>query len=180
MDNETMRQMNYEVDENRRMASDVAREFLVKEGLLEEGAEPGSGDAGTVVIGSKAFTEQEILGQMMAQLIECTTDVAVDRKLSLGGTMVCFTALKAGDLDLYAEYTGTGLVSILDGEVISDPQKAYDAVQTAFQQEYDMAWLKPFGFNNTYTLTMRKAQANELGIETISDLVEHLNAPQGE
>lgn len=176
MTDKEMRQMNYEVDENRRTAADVAREFLVKKGLLEEGAEPGRGHAGTVVIGSKAFTEQEIIGEMMAQLIECSSEIAVDRKLGLGGTMVCFTALKAGDLDLYAEYTGTGLVNILDEEVISEPEKAYEAVQKAFQEKYGLTWLEPFGFNNTYTLTMRKPQAQKLGIETISDLAGHLKA----
>jgi len=178
MTNKEMREMNYGVDENRRTAADVAREFLVKEGLLKEDAEPGSGSAGTVVVGSKAFTEQEIVGELMAQLIECSSDIAVDRKLGLGGTMVCFTALKAGDLDLYAEYTGTGLVNILDREVISDPQKAYDAVQKAFQKKYNLTWLEPFGFNNTYTLTMRKQQAQKLGIETISDLSDYLQASQ--
>ncbi|MFO7973342.1 MAG: glycine betaine ABC transporter substrate-binding protein [Candidatus Hydrogenedentota bacterium] len=179
MTNKEMRQMNYEVDENRRTAADVAREFLVKKELLEKGAEPGSGNAGTVVVGSKAFTEQEIIGEIMVQLIECSSDIAVDRKLSLGGTMVCFTALKAGDLDLYAEYTGTGLVNILDREVIPDSQKAYDTVQKAFQKKYDMTWLEPFGFNNTYTLTMRKEQAEKLGIETISDVAEVLSGTEG-
>ncbi|MEA3364527.1 MAG: glycine betaine ABC transporter substrate-binding protein, partial [Candidatus Hydrogenedentes bacterium] len=93
MTNKEMREMNYGVDENRRTAADVAREFLVMEGLLKEDAEPGNGSAGTVVVGSKAFTEQEIVAELMAQLIECSSNIAVDRKLGLGGTMVCFTAL---------------------------------------------------------------------------------------
>ena len=173
-----MRQMNYEVDEGRRTAADVAREFLVSEGLLPEDAQPGAGGAGRVVVGSKGFTEQEILGEMLVILIECTTDLAVERKLNLGGTMVCFMALRAGDLDLYAEYTGTGLVSILDRAAIPDPQEAYDVVQEAFQENYNLIWLEPFGFNNTYTLTMRAGHANELGIETISDLVGFLDSAE--
>ncbi len=172
---ETMRQMNYEVDEGRRTAADVAREFLVSENLVPEDAQPGSGSAGRVVVGSKGFTEQEILGEMLAILIEDSTDLSVERKLNLGGTMVCFMALRAGDLDLYAEYTGTGLVNILNRAAISDPDEAYGVVQEAFQENYNLTWLEPFGFNNTYTLTMRAEHARELGIETISDLVAVLH-----
>jgi len=123
-----------------------------------------------VVIGGKDFTEQSVLGEMLAILIEENSDLIVERKLYLGGTMICFNALKSGDLDLYSEYTGTGLVSILDRRVISDPDQAYSVVKKDFKNKWDMVWLKPFGFNNTYTLTMRKAQANELAIRTVSDL----------
>jgi osmoprotectant transport system permease protein len=88
--------------------------------------------------------------------------------------MICFNALNAGDLDLYAEYTGTGLVNILKEQVMSDPGKVYEKVKKAFKENYNLVWLKPFGFNNTYTLTMRKKQAERLGIKTISDLAEYL------
>ena len=128
-----------------------------------------------IVIGGKDFTEQSILGEMLAILVEENSDLTVDRKLYLGGTMICFNALRSGDLDLYAEYTGTGLVNILKREVISDPDKAYAAVKKGFaEQEYGLVWLKPLGFNNTYTLTMRKKQADELGFRTFSDLAAHL------
>jgi glycine betaine/choline ABC-type transport system substrate-binding protein len=90
--------------------------------------------------------------------------------------MICFQALQAGDLDLYAEYTGTGLVNILDREVISDSGESYQLVKRVFEQKYGLVWLSPLGFNNTYTLTMRREQAQELGIRTISDLAEHLKA----
>ena len=129
-----------------------------------------------IVVGGKDFTEQEILTEMLALLIEGNTDLTVARKPYLGGTMVCFNALKAGDLDLYAEYTGTGLVNILDREAIADPQESYEVVKKAFAEEYQLVWLKPFGFNNTYTLTLRRKQADELGIETFSDLAEHLQS----
>jgi glycine betaine/choline ABC-type transport system substrate-binding protein len=89
--------------------------------------------------------------------------------------MICFNALKAGDIDLYPEYTGTGLVNILKREVISDPNKAYDYVRQAFIDEYNLVWLQAFGFNNTYTLTMRTNHAKKLGIKTISDLANYLN-----
>jgi len=170
-----MGQLNFEVDEKERKAAHVAREFLVREGLIAADAKPGDGSAGTVTIGGKHFTEQEILGEMMSILIECSSNIKVDRKLNLGGTMICFTALKAGDLDLYAEYTGTGLVNILKREVISDPDEAYAAVSKAFEEQYGLIWLKPFGFNNTYTLTMRRPHAQKLGIKTVSDLARYVN-----
>lgn len=177
---ERVQELNYEVDEKGRKAADVARDFLVSEGLVSNDAGTSSGLSGTVVIGGKQFTEQEILGEIMAIMIESNSDIEVDRKLNLGGTMICFNALKAGDLDLYAEYTGTGLVNILKRDVISDPDRAYTVVKEAFGQEFGLTWLEPFGFNNTYTLTMRREHAKELGIATISDLAAHLGKQKSE
>ncbi len=174
--NEKMQQLNYEVDERGRKPANVAREYLVSEGLISEDARAGSGDAGTVTIGSKAFTEQEILGEMMALVLEVNTELRVVRRLNLEGTMICFNALRAGDLDLYAEYTGTGLVNILQREVISDSRESYRLVKEVFEKEYGLIWLSPFGFNNTYTLTMRREQAEKLGIDTISDLAGYLSS----
>ena len=169
-----MQRLNYEVDEEGRKAAEVAREFLTSQELLAADASPADGSAGEVTVGSKHFTEQEVLGEMLAALIECSSNIKVKRKMNLGGTMICFTALKAGDLDLYAEYTGTGLVNILKRDVISDPDAAYEAVKQAFAEDYDMVWLEPFGFNNAYTLTMRRDHAAKLGIKSISDLAEYV------
>jgi len=127
-----------------------------------------------ISIGGKDFTEQSILCEMMAILIEENTDLTVDRRPFLGGTMVCFNGLKGGQLDAYAEYTGTGLVNILEQDAIADPNKSYEVVKEQFARKYDLVWLAPFGFNNTYTLTMRRQQADELGIRTFSDLAEHV------
>jgi len=174
LSDEVMRGLNYEVDEKGRKAAEVAREFLIARGLVREGARPGDGSAGRITIGGKQFTEQRVLGELMAILIESNSDIKVVRRLNLGGTMICFNALKAGDLDLYAEYTGTGLVNILKKNGISDPEEAFDVVREAFAEEYGLIWLEPFGLNNTYTLTMRKQQADKLGIRTISDLARLL------
>jgi len=125
---------------------------------------------GVVVVGSKDFTENILLGEMMAQLIEAHTDLKVERKLNLGGTLVNFNALKKGDLDLYADYTGTGLVAILKREVINDPQKAYDTVQKAYNEQFKLKWLQPFGFNNTYTLAVPEEVAEQYNLQKISDL----------
>ncbi|WXJ82343.1 Glycine betaine/carnitine/choline-binding protein OpuCC [Moorella humiferrea] len=124
----------------------------------------------TVVVGSKDFTENIILGEIMAQLIEAHMDLKVERKLNLGGTLVNFNALKKGDLDLYADYTGTGLVAILKKNVINDPQKAYDTVQKEYNEQFKLKWLKPFGFNNTYTLAVPEEVAQQRNLQKISDL----------
>ena len=175
MSDQTMQRLNFQVDEKGRKARDVARDFLESQDLIRAGAKPGGGSSGSITIGGKQFTEQEILGEIMATLIECNTDIAVRRKLNLGGTMICFNALKAGDLDLYPEYTGTGLMNILKRGIIRDPDEAYEVVQREFQHNFDLVWLKPFGFNNTYTLTMRRQHTEELGIRRISDLATYMN-----
>lgn len=125
-----------------------------------------------VVIGSKEFTEQIILREMMAALIEGNSDIKTEQKF-LGGTLICFNSLKNGHIDLYAEYTGTALTAILKQEPITDSQNVYYIVKDAFRERYELIWLDPLGFNNTYTLTMRRDQAQELGVQKISDLASH-------
>jgi osmoprotectant transport system permease protein len=125
-----------------------------------------------IVIGSKNFSEQLILGNMLADLIENKTDIQVERKLNLGGSQVAFSALKNGDIDMYVEYTGTGLVNILDQPPLSDPDKVYSIVLKEFKQKYGFDLLKPLGFNNTYALAVRQDTANEYGLKTISDLAK--------
>lgn len=180
LDDATMRHLNLQVDreKNPRKASSVAREFLVSSAIISADAKPGDGSAGTVRIGGKDFTEQSILGEIMSILIECSSNLKVERKLYLGGTMICFNALKSGDLDMYAEYTGTGLVSILGRDVISDPDQAYSAVKKDFKDKWDLIWLEPLGFNNTYTLTMRRKHAEKLGIRAFSDLAACVKTQQ--
>jgi len=123
-----------------------------------------------IKIATKNFTEQLILGEMMAQLIETKTDFKVQRRFNLGGTMICHGALINGEIDLYAEYTGTGLTAILKHSVIADPEKALRYVTKAYHERFKLQWLKPFGFNNTYAITVRKADAEKYSWNTISDL----------
>ena len=132
----------------------------------------GDGAKDKVVISGKNYTEQEILVYLMAGVVEAKTDLEVETKPWLGGTMVASKALDAGDIDIYAEYTGTALTVQLEQESMTDPDAAYDKVSKMYQETKDITWLKPFGFNNTYTLTMRKVDAEKLGVETFSDLVE--------
>ena len=178
IDDKTMRQLNYKVDRDKNplKASTVAQQFLTNQKLIDPNtpSNPNS-ESDTIVIGGKDFTEQNILGEIMAVLIKRTTDLNVEKKLYLGGTMVCFNALKSGDLDLYAEYTGTGLVSIL--KLRPDQVKDInETVNQQFRKKWNLVWLEPFGFNNTYTLAMRKQTAEKLSIKTISDLANYINS----
>lgn len=128
----------------------------------------------TVVVGAKNFTEGTILAELMAQVLEAHADVRIERRFNLAGTQVAFDALRTGSIDLYAEYTGTGLRDILgDTAPVHGAAQAFARVSAAFARRYDLIWLAPFGFNNTYVLMMRRAQARQLGITTISDLAGH-------
>lgn len=126
--------------------------------------------AGIVRVGTKNFTEQLILGELMQQLIENRTELRVERRFNLGGTMICHGALIADEIDLYPEYTGTALTAILHREVIADPDSAYQVVAAAYREKFDCQWLKPLGFNNTYAITVRRQDALANGWEKIGDL----------
>jgi osmoprotectant transport system permease protein len=128
-------------------------------------------DSRTIRIGTKNFTEQFILGELMAQLIEARTDYNVVRRFNLGGTMICHGALKSGGIDLYPEYTGTALTAVLKQPVITDPDQTHELVNREYRQHFAAEWLQPFGFNNTYALTVRKTDASIRDLQTISDLV---------
>ncbi len=133
----------------------------------------------TICIGTKNFTEQFILGELMAQLIECKTNLEVRRYFNLGGTMICHKALINGEIDLYAEYTGTGLTAILNRQYISNPKKVYQIISRAYLDKFNVKWLQPFGFNNTYVITVSQEDAKRYGWEKISDLASeasHLSA----
>ncbi|MCY6485001.1 ABC transporter permease subunit [Clostridium aestuarii] len=126
----------------------------------------------TIVIGSKNYNEQLILGNVLAVLIEENTDLKVEKKLNLGGSSVTWEALKSGDLDMYIDYTGTGFVSIMKRDSINDAEKVYEIVKDYFNKEYDVSWLKPLGFNNTYALAVRKDTVEKYNIETFSDIAK--------
>lgn len=126
----------------------------------------------SVVVGSKNFSEQVILGEIVAQLLE-DRGVAVDRRLNLGGSFICHQALVSGSLDVYIEYTGTALTAILKEPFSYDADDVYSRVREVYRDRFDIEWSAPLGFNNTFALVMRPEQARELGIESISDLRAH-------
>lgn len=126
----------------------------------------------SVIIGGKNFTEQDILVYLMKYVIEDQTKLKVETKAFLGGTSIVAQALDRGDIHIYAEYTGTALINLLSQPVINDPKAAYDKVKAIYKEKKQIEWLEPFGFNNTYTMTMRSDEAKRLGIKTISDLAK--------
>lgn len=133
----------------------------------------------TIIVGSKNFNEQLVLGNMVASLIENKTKYKVERKLNLGGTAVVFSAMQSKDVDIYVEYTGTGLVNILKKPTMTDPTKVYDVVKEDFSKNYGMELMKPLGFNNTYVIAVKKDFADKNNLNTISDLAKissNLNA----
>lgn len=130
----------------------------------------GSDDENRVVVASKDFTEQFILGEMYAQLLE-DAGYTVDRRLNLGGTPVAHQALLDGQIDLYPEYTGTGLLTVLGMGVMSDETAVYNTVRDAYAEQFSLVWLDPAPMNNTQALAMTRARATELGITTFSDMV---------
>jgi osmoprotectant transport system permease protein len=146
---------------------------LVQQKLYKE---PGNGNKGIIRMGSKIFGEQYILLQMYTMLVRGYTDLNVDTKTGLGGTKICFDALTNDQIDLYPEYTGTGLLVILQPssnyieKIMGNKEQVYNYVQQEFIKRYNIKWLKPIGFNNAYALMMRRKQASELGIQTISQL----------
>ncbi len=140
-------------------------------GLLPAGCSPFSSKQ--IAIGSKPFTENVLLAEMLAQLTEAHTKIKVERKFNLSNTLVAFDLLKAGSIDLYPEYTGTGLVMLLNQPPQKDAAKAYQLVQEAFNRQYRLKWLQPYGFNNTSAIAVNASLAKARRLRTISDLAPH-------
>ena len=123
-----------------------------------------------IVVGAKNFTESDLLAEIVAQQIERRTGLPVERKLHLGGTFVCHQAITAGQIDVYVEYTGTAFTAVLKHE----PGPAADSVRRLvtgeYAQQWQLDWLDPFGFDNTFAITVRQTDADRHGLRKISDL----------
>ena len=124
----------------------------------------------TVVVASKNFEESRLLAEMFSQLLEARTDLTVERRFNLAGTQVCFEALRSGAVDLYPEYTGTGLLSILGAEPAGDPTATLVAVRSRFLARWDLHWLAPLGFENAYAIAVPRRLAAARHLTTLSDL----------
>jgi osmoprotectant transport system substrate-binding protein len=122
-----------------------------------------------VTVGSKNFTEQRIVGELLAQTVEAA-GLKADRRFDLGGTFVCDAALRAGQIDAYVEYTGTALTAILKQPPLDDPVAVLERVRAAYGAA-QLRWMSPLGFDNTFALVVRDDDAKRLGIATISDAV---------
>jgi osmoprotectant transport system permease protein len=128
----------------------------------------GSTTRGAIVIGSKNFTEQIVLGELLAQTLE-RRGVAVTRRLNLGGSFICDRAIRSGDIDAYVEYTGTALAAILKQPIVKESDVAFAAVRDAYARA-GLSVLPPLGFNNTFAIVVRRVDAAAFGLKTIDDL----------
>lgn len=125
-------------------------------------------DPNTIVVGSKNFTEQVILGEIAAQQLERKLHVRVVRRLDLGGTLLAQAALAGGQIDLYPEYTGTAAASVLKQKAAKSPAAAYQQVKLAYEKRFHLVWLPPLGFNDTFAMVVRSSDGKRLAAPTLS------------
>lgn len=135
----------------------------------------------SLLVGSKNFTEQVILGEIVAQHVSLRLSQRVDRKLNLGGTLLAHQALVQGGLDLYPEYTGTALTSILKLPPPSGmaPADVFAKVKDEYQRRFNIEWLDPLGFNNTFAMVIRGDDARRHKIESLSDAAQNTPSKDG-
>ncbi|MBA3830194.1 MAG: ABC transporter permease/substrate-binding protein [Taibaiella sp.] len=172
-----MTELNFKADCLHQSPEKIALDFLVNNGLYKP---PTHLHNGTIRIGSKIFAEQYILAAMYSMLIKGYTDMDVATKTGLGGTKICFDALTNNQIDMYPEYTGTGLLVILKADEqtvnsLKSNKLVYNFVSDQFHKQYHLRWMLPIGFNNSYALMMRRKQSADLNVTTISELKNYLD-----
>ncbi|MBZ5561156.1 MAG: ABC transporter substrate-binding protein [Acidobacteriia bacterium] len=133
----------------------------------------GPGRQQTLVIGSKNFTEQVVLGEMLAQHLEAKTHLPVERRFYLAGTYICQQAIFAGRIDMYVEYTGTALTAILKHPAQSDSRDVFELVKREYARRFNLDVLEPLGFNNTFAIVIRGDDAQRLNLHTISEAAKY-------
>jgi len=124
-----------------------------------------------ITIGSKFFTEQVVLAELLAQHIEAKTGIPIIRKTNLGGTLLVHKALLAGELDLYVEYTGTALTAVLNESLQGDSNAVYNRVKQLYADRFHLEVTEPLGFENTFAMVIRGDDAQKLHLQKISDIV---------
>lgn len=127
----------------------------------------------TVVVGSKNFTEQIVLAELFAQQIEAHSALHVERRVNLGGTLLCHQAIVAGKIDLYPEYTGTALTAVLKEPPQNDPGAVFHRVQEQYRAQFGVEVMPPLGFNNTFAMVVRGDDAATLHLRKISDMAPY-------
>jgi glycine betaine/choline ABC-type transport system substrate-binding protein len=126
-----------------------------------------------IVIGSKNFTEQLVLGEMFAQIIEARTHIQVERRFYLAGTFICQQAILAGRIDLYPEYTGTALTAVLKESPGRDKQEVYSRVKQLYESRFGLTLGPPLGFDDTFAIVIRGEDARKLNLRTLSQAVPY-------
>jgi glycine betaine/choline ABC-type transport system substrate-binding protein len=150
----------------------MRRAFIV---LLAGLALLGCGSRGgrKIVVGSKNFTEQIVLAEIVAQQIEARTGLTVDRRVNLGGTLICQQALRAGQIDLYVEYTGTALTAVLGEKPAGDAAAVRERVRAGYAERFGIVVAEPLGFENTFAMVVRGEDARGLKLKTVSDVSKY-------
>jgi osmoprotectant transport system substrate-binding protein len=123
-----------------------------------------------IAVGCKNFTEQLILGELFAQMLEHSCGASVDRRFYLAGTYICQQAILAGRIDVYPEYTGTAIAAVLKGKAVGDASQVYEEVKREYQQKFDLEVMPPLGFNNSFAMVMRGEDAKRIGVSRLSQL----------
>jgi osmoprotectant transport system substrate-binding protein len=129
-----------------------------------------------IVVGSKNFTEQLILGEIFAQMLEHYCSAPVDRRFYLAGTYICQQAILAGRIDTYPEYTGTALAAVLKQKAMGDAAQVYEQVKREYKEKFGLDVMPPLGFNNSFAMAMRGEDAKRQGLTKLSQLA--LEAPR--
>ena len=150
-----------------RIASLLGRGLAAAAALLAAGAV----QAQTIKVGSKNFTEQFIVAELYAGALEAA-GFKVERKINLGATLVAHEALRTGAIDLYPEYTGTGLLAVMKAPVDTDAQRVFDKVKGFYEKEFNLTWLAPSKVNNGYAIVVRPELAEKDHLKTLSDLAK--------
>jgi glycine betaine/choline ABC-type transport system substrate-binding protein len=126
-------------------------------------------NANRIVVGSKNFTEQLILGELFAQIIEARTHLPVERRFYLAGTFICHQAILAGRIDIYPEYTGTALTAVLKQQPTGDKQDVYRRVKQGYESKFGLSVGPPLGFDDTFAMVIRGEDARQLHLKTLSE-----------
>jgi osmoprotectant transport system substrate-binding protein len=134
---------------------------------------PGCSHHDYVVVGCKNFTEQIILGELIAQQIENKTHIPVERRFYLGGTYIAHQSILAGRVDVYPEYTGTSLTAVLKGPSSSNPKAVYDRVKSEYERRFHLTLGPPLGFNDTFAIEIRGQDARRLHLQTLSQSTQY-------
>src|SRR6516164_8472340 len=140
---------------------------MIGSAALLSGCRPRA--SGTVV-GSKNFTEQLILGELLAQYLEPVAPRGIDRRFYLAGTYICHQALLAGRIDMYVEYTGTALAAVLKEMPVPDHAEVLETVRREYARRFELDVLPPLGFDNSFAMVVRGADARRMGISRLSQL----------
>ena len=169
---EKLIELNEKADVDGEEPDQIAEDFLRESSLLVDNTEEKEGP--TIAVSSKNWTEQLILGSITVQLLE-NHGYDVRDRISLGSTAVLRNAIESDQIDIYWEYTGTTLMTSMGEEGIVNAENAYEKVREWDKETHNIHWLDYAEANNTYTLLMREDRAEELNLETISDLAEYIN-----